>query len=337
MPRGLSLLHGLLLLAAACGHAPRAAPREEAAVWPAPPAAPRARLAWIFPDPTRPPPRPNLLRRLVDLVAGRDPDGPAPRPLERPFGVAVDGEAVFVADPELPAVLRISPDGAHSRVECAGVPWVAPMGVALGPGASILVADAGAGRLVRVERDRRCTPLAEGELERPTGVAARGDRIYVVDPPRHALVVLDDSGRVLSRLGGRGSDAGQLHFPSAVAVSPSGTVLVADAFNFGVAIWDADGAWRGRIAGGGEEELAPPRPKGIAADGAGRIYLSDAERDEVAIIGPDGAREFAIGATGAEPGRLAHPAGLALAGDRLVVADSLNRRIQSFELLGGHP
>jgi hypothetical protein len=50
-----------------------------------------------------------------------------------------------------------------------------------------------------------------------------------------------------------------------------------------------------------------------------------------------GGVEYRIGAPGAEPGRLAHPAGLALTGNQLIVADSLNGRLQFFEFIGGAP
>ena len=66
----------------------------------------------------------------------------------------------------------------------------------------------------------------------------------------------------------------------------------------------------------------------------GRVYVSAAERDQVLRFAPDGAFQVALGAGGADPGRFGAPSGLAVAGGRLYVADSQNRRIQVFAILG---
>jgi hypothetical protein len=54
-------------------------------------------------------------------------------------------------------------------------------------------------------------------------------------------------------------------------------------------------------------------------------------------FGADGSYQEAFGALGAAPGWLAAPAGLAVAGEHLYVADSQNRRIQVFAILGDRP
>jgi DNA-binding beta-propeller fold protein YncE len=174
--------------------------------------------------------------------------------------------------------------------------------------------------------------LGAGELERPTGVAVDGARVWVADPPRHEVVVLAPEGA--THVGARGEGEGQFTFPSAVAVAPDRTVLVVDALNFRIVRLSPSGGWLAAFGTAGDEAGELARPKGIAVDAAGRVYVSDAQRDLVLVYGSDGTFDYAIGGTGTSPGQFAHPAGLAIAGARLYVADSQNRRIQVFEIIG---
>jgi DNA-binding beta-propeller fold protein YncE len=325
---------------AACTHA---RPRTAAAalpevVWPEAPDRPRVRLALLAPDPGQAAPHRSFWRRLLYSVIGLDEaEQEPPRPLQRPFGVAMGPSSdLFVVDPDMRTVTRVGPEREFAPVTCRGREWAAPMAVALDPGGALLVADAGAGEVVRVAADGRCSILGEGELERPTGVAVSPGRIFVADPPRHVVTVLDAaSGAVLARLGTRGEGDGQLSVPTAVAVAPDGSILVVDALNFRVARFGADGRWLGSFGAPGDDGGAFARPKGIATGADGRIYVSDAQRDVVLVFLADGSFDYAIGASGAAPGQFAHPAGLAVGGGRLLVADSHNARIQMFDVLGG--
>lgn len=317
-----------VLALAGCARVATVPPAPEV-LWPEPPAAPRARLVGIVPDPR---PRPaSFWRKALNVVVGLE-GGRARRALERPFGVAVagDGELV-VADPDLGAVVRLRMDGRARAIECREHAWDAPMAVALAGDGALLVADAGAGAVVRVAPDGRCSDLGEG-FERPTGVAASGDRVFVVDPPRHEIVVLSPSG--VARFGARGDGPGQLSFPTAIAVTHDGTLLVVDALNFRIARFAPDGRWLGSFGRRGEGTGELSRPKGIAVDPAGRVYVSDAQRDVILVFASDGAFLWELGAGGEDSGRLAHPAGLAVTTGRLHVSDSHNHRIQVFELLG---
>jgi len=325
-----------LLAAAACAHAPARAPLP-AVAWPEAPAAPRVRLVDLFPDPSSPGPGASGWQSVLDTVAGVEATERPQSWLARPFGVAVAPDGAFVvADPDRPSVVRVGPRGAE-QLECRGRAWRAPMAVAFGPDGALWVADGGAGEVVRRAPDGRCTALGAGVLERPTGLVVEADRLFVVDPPRHQVVVLSPDGRVLARYGALGEGEGQLHFPTAIARAADGSLLVVDALNFRVVRFSPEGAWLGAFGVAGETRATLGRPKGIAVDGAGRIYVSDAQRDVVLVFGADGTFDTELCATGADPGSLVMPAGLAIGGGRLYVADSQNGRVQVFEILGGSP
>lgn len=335
-PRPL-LAFALLGASAACAHAPAARRALTEVTWPEPPAPPRVRLVSVFPDPEAPAPRRSVWRAFLDVVAGTERTGRPEAWLQRPFGLAVDaGGTYYVADPDAAAVLRVDPAGGAGRIRCKRHEWAAPMALALTAEGALFVADAGAAAVVRVGRDGSCRALGSGALERPTGLALDGERLFVVDPPRHQVTVLAASGgEVLGHLGSLGEAEGELHFPTAIARAPDGTLLVVDALNFRIVRFAPDGRWLGAFGSAGDVGAGFERPKAVVTDSAGWIYVSDAQRGLVLVHRPDGTFDYAIGAQGSGPGELSLPAGLAVAAGRLYVADSHNRRIQVFEILGG--
>lgn len=315
----------LLLAVAACATpGPRPAP---AVAWPAPPAAARVRLVASLPAPAQA----SRWRRVLDAIIGLETT-PKEGALQRPFDVAIAPSGdVIVPDPDAGGVIRFH-GNRGSPITCRGREWNAPMAAAVTPDGALLVADAGAAEVVRVALDGACTAMGTGVLDRPTGVAADSQRIYVTDPPRHEVVIFSASG--IARVGRRGEGEGEFDFPTAAALAPDGTLLVVDALNFRVVRLSPGGAWLGSFGSPGDEDGAFARPKGIAVGDDGRVYVSDAQRDLVLVFRQDGSFEYSIGGTGTSPGWFTHPAGLAVAGGRLYVADSHNRRIQVFEILG---
>ncbi len=314
------------LAAAACAHAPPAATPPVA--WPPAPAPPVVRLRAVLPGQGAP--ARSGAGRLLDLLTGteRAPE-PGAAPV-RPAGLAsLDGRTWAVADPAAPGVFLLVEGEAAVRLDCAGLPWSGPMATAFAPDGALLVADAGAGRVVRARGDR-CEIVGAG-LEHPTGLAVLGGRAYVVDGPRHEVVALDLAGGAATRFG-----AEALESPSAIAATPEGHLLVADALSARVVRFAPDGRVLGTLGGRAPEGGGLLRPRGVAADAAGRVFVLDGAEDRLALFGPDGRLIAHLGEHGEAPGRFSQAAGLALAGARLGVADAAGR-VQIFELLGGMP
>jgi hypothetical protein len=316
-----------------CAHAPLA-PRAEVR-YPPLPAEALARYLDAIPGGAFAPPTRSPLHRFADAVAGID--ATQERPLfDNPFGLAAGaGDLLVVTDPDRPQVLRL--DLARETLEpvvCAGHPWAAPVAAVVAPDGLLFVADAGAAAVVRVDRSGTCTLLGLGALERPTGLAILGSRLYAADPPRHQVVVLAFDGAVLSRLGAGEDPAVQLHFPSAVAATPAGELLVVDTLNFRVVRLDAAGGLLGVFGSADRSEGGLARPKAVAVDGQGRAFVSDAELGVVVAYDAAGRYLFTLGAPGDGPADLSIPGGLAVRGRLLYVADGPHRRIQVYELLG---
>lgn len=193
-------------------------------------------------------------------------DGP-PR-FQEPTAVALAADGtVYVADTGNHAVRRVAPDGTVTTVAGDGTPGAddsagagpagarfdRPMGIALRPDGSLVVADTGNHTLRRIAPDGTVTTLAgaagtpgatDGEalaaarFDGPEAVAVAGDgRILVADTGNHLVRALDPaSGEVSTVAGqagvggaqdGNGTDA-LLDLPAALALDKDGNVFVAN-------------------------------------------------------------------------------------------------------------
>jgi sugar lactone lactonase YvrE len=116
-----------------------------------------------------------------------------------------------------------------------------------------------------------------------------------------------------------------------------GSLLVGDTLNFRVQRIDLEtGAAEGVFGQLGDAPGEMPRIKGLAVDAAGQLWVSDAHTDRVSLYTADGRLLLTLGGRGVDPGRFSFPAGIAAHPDgRVAVADSFNRRIQVFRIVGG--
>lgn len=78
------------------------------------------------------------------------------------------------------------------------------------------------------------------------------------------------------------------------------------------------------------DEAVLGRPIALAVD-ADSLYIADAMDCAIKVFTKDGRYLKSIGQKGPGPGELSFPSGVSVAGDRIVVADKLNFRIQTFD------
>lgn len=219
--------------------------------------------------------------------------------MKTPVGVAFAGERLFVTDSS-GALFAFDADGRlrFAQRENAGRPWQRPTGLAWNP--------------------------------------ARG-LLYVVDTMAHAVRVLDIDGNPRNSFGSRGSEPGQLNFPTHVALGPGGDVYVTDALNFRIAIFDADGRPTGSFGRHGDGSGDIAMPKGIAVGADGVVYVVDALFDNVQLFDRDGRFLLTVGGRGTGLGEFWLPSGASLDEQgNFRVCDTYNRRIQVFHVEYGH-
>jgi len=171
-------------------------------------------------------------------------------------------------------------------------------------------------------------------LQRPqSGVVDEDGRILVTDVSRGAVYVFDERQGVLDVWE---YAEGFRHFsaPSGIALGPEGRVFVADADLRRVVMLDRNGKGIGVI---GRDQLL--RPTGLAWDATtALLYVADTQDHQIKVFDMTGRLVRQIGQRGEGPGEFNFPTYLALAPGRLIVADTMNARIQVIPLEdGGKP
>jgi DNA-binding beta-propeller fold protein YncE len=162
-------------------------------------------------------------------------------------------------------------------------------------------------------------------LRNPVAVAFDGaGNGYVLDQRRARILVFSRATGLLTRtIASQGSGPGNLLDPSALAITPGGTIYVADTGNERVARFTTGGEYLGARTDAG-------RVVGIAVtpDGS-RVYVND--KRYIRVFDPSGEPITEFGGLGNKLGKLAAPAQIALdGGGNLWVADRGNNRVQQF-------
>ena len=164
-----------------------------------------------------------------------------------PFGIAVERSGmVLVANAQ--ALLRVDPEtGAQSLVSSPVLSqslFQFPLAVALAENGDIFVADA-LGLIFRVDPNSGAQTLISsgGYLQRPQGIAVRGNNLYVTDVATSdmnfgigRIIRIDINTGQQSEL----SKGGNLVGPVGVAVEPNGNLIVGDPYTINHERIDAD-------------------------------------------------------------------------------------------------
>lgn len=283
----------------------------------------------------------SWFKRVVKAIVGLDDRKKA---LLQPEGVAVDsGGRIFVADPRAGIVRMFDPERKKYKELRAhrSDPMVAPVDVALDGAGRVYVSDAARARLfVFSSKGKFLHTLGglgreESIFLRCTGIAidAKRGRLFVVDTDAMRVVELTLDGRVLRKIGKRGTGPGEFNYPTFIAVAPDGSFWVSDSLNFRVEHFDAEGRFLSAFGHVGALPGQFYRPKGIAVDGSGDVYVVEGMYDRVQVFDPSGRLLLIFGGTGSGPGRLDLPTGIALGENgQVVVSDALNRRVGIFRV-----
>jgi hypothetical protein len=157
----------------------------------------------------------------------------------RPFALALHPDGgLLVTDPGRACVHFF--DWAQRRYyaigkeRTGGLP--SPVGVCVLSDGRILVSDSRLGNVLAY--DRQGKPLGEwtqaGILSRPAGLVAdpQSGEVFAADVTAHQIAVFDENGRLLRWLGQRGQDLGSFNFPTHLALTPGGNLIVTDSMNF---------------------------------------------------------------------------------------------------------
>ena len=147
---------------------------------------------------------------------------------------------------------------------------------------------------------------ADGELDRPSGLAIWDDTMFVVDSRNHRVQKLTLDGKYLGQFGSFGDGPGQLNTPWGIGLDKDGDIFVADWRNDRIQSFTIDGKWLasfGQPGTGGDTSIvrqhggiriAPRpvgefnRPTGVSIDKDGDIYIADWLNNRIQVLTPEG-------------------------------------------------
>ena len=307
--------------------------RKDSLVWPSPPDRARIRYERTIASVADLDIQPGFFSRVFGFLFGAEQSQTW---LVQPVGIAVSGGGLLaIADPGAHGIHVIDRKEKEYRFigETKFGRFVSPVGVAFGRDGSLYVSDSETGKVIMFNTDLEAQLLFVSSIRRPTGLAVKGDTLYVVDTGRHKVVYFDLKGKLLGEFGARGAGEGEFNFPVQSAVSGD-DIYVVDALNYRVVRMDRNGKPRSSFGALGNVAGKFAAPKGIATDSDGDVYVTDALMDNIQIFNRDGQLLLVVGHKGTSAGEFMSPGGIAIDGDNTIyVVDTLNKRLQLFKYL----
>ncbi len=180
--------------------------------------------------------------------------------------------------------------------------------------------------------------MPQTDLGKPKGMACdRDGSIVVLEPHYQRVNHFSPAGQLVAQWGVRGTNAGQLTLPRAVAVNSRGDVLVSE-YTTVDRVQSFSGTNRQpRRCFGQHGALAGEfnRAEGLGLDARDNIYVADSCNHRVQIFSPEGKWLRSHGRAGAGVGELSYPYDVRVDTEgRQYVCEFGNSRIQIFDAQG---
>ena len=261
--------------------------------------------------------------------------GPASRAqLNNPTGVAVDAAGnIYFADSQNNRVRRITPAGMVETIAGTGergfsgdggpaaqATLNAPMGLTLGPGGTVYIADSGNNRIRAILDGTIATiagngnaglfgdggPALKAALHAPQSIVVDSNyNLYIADTLNHAIRRVSPEGIIDSFTGNRPGFSGDdgpaaqalLNFPTSVALDSSNNVYVVDQGNRRVrriavatgVISTVAGSDSPFVGDGGKAVFARlDKPQSVVVDRLGNLYITDAVQNRIRKVDTSG-------------------------------------------------
>jgi streptogramin lyase len=258
--------------------------------------------------------------------------------LVKPFNiVADDPEHFWILDQGAGGIFEVK-EGEGSMIRSmrkSDQDYPSLVGLCRTSGLDLLFTDSRLNRVQRVAGEKMLNFSDTLTLNQPTGIAC--DRttghIWVVETGGHQLTLFDSEGRLIRKIGGRGTGPGLFNYPTFIWIDQEGRIYIVDSMNYRIQIFNSKGAFLDSFGETGDATGYMARPKGVATDSKGHIYVADALFHAVQIFDYEGRFLYSFGSQGQGKGEFWMPAGLFIdEQDHIYVADSYNSRIQVFKL-----
>ena len=282
---------------------------------------------------------PPIVDRSLDIVFGRADAKPPGEKMSRPYSVATDSaHRILVTDPSEGLVHIFDFEKSrYSSLGGPGSPLHSPVGIAVDEDDNIYVTDSSLALILVFQPNGKFLKYLgkvggdEPYFASPSGIAIDKEthHIFVCDPPRHMVILLDKQGHILGHFGKRrgGKDPGEFRLPTRLAISGS-NVFVLDAGNSRLQVLDLDGQYKREIP---IPELSVET--GLAVDAQKRVSVGNLTLDAIDVFTNDGDFLYRFGSLGSDPGQFDRPCGIWIdSRGALYVTDMRNERVEMFQL-----
>jgi len=336
-PFALALLLATGVSGAGCASGPQRP--ASSYVWPLPPDPPRVR--WV-----------RNITREADLEGGAGrafyrilvPEGAASA-VRNPTGLALspDETKLYVACGPVGRVLEF--DQARGRVrpvaDAEGYRAAFPADVAVDGEGRLYVADSSGGVVWAYDQAGAFrSRIGKDVLDRPVSLAIDRKRqlLYVVEggEPKgqnHQVEVFSLAGQHLRTIGKRGGGPGEFNYLSRAAVSPDGTLYVADTLNFRIQMFDPEGALQGVFGSQGTGPGQFLKVKGLAFDAFGNLHVVDTEQATIQVLNPEHRPLMAYGGRASRVEFMQTPGAAVIdSKGNIYVTDYASNRVNQYQL-----
>lgn len=146
---------------------------------------------------------------------------------------------------------------------------------------------------------------------------------------------VDSIGRVIKKIGHKGTRKGNFKNPGGVASNAQGEIAVADYFNNRVEVFDEAGKFLFKFGKKGSDEGQFLGPTGITYTRTNKIVVLDSKNFRVQIFDKTGQFLMSFGKRGSNQGEFGWSEGVSVdENDNIIVTDTENNRVQIFLLDG---
>ncbi len=236
-------------------------------------------------------------------------------PINKPYGLAYWDGRIYVTDLRGAGVMVLDLKKRETRLMGSKGAGAVKRAVAICVGAdgTKYVADIVQNAILVFDANERFVKMFTAANLNPTGLAIRGNELFVADLAGHVVKVLDvNTGNQLRTIGTQGHEDGQFESPLSVTLDSQGNLYVVDVLACRVQKFNAAGEF---VMGFGQVGARPGdfvRPKQMAVAADGTIFVVDASFNNVQVFDEKGLIMGYFGGPGNYVGAMDLPAGLAL-------------------------
>ncbi len=224
-----------------------------------------------------------------------------------------------------------------------------PEDIDIDPSGKMVISDSGNNRVVVWDTDGKPLmsigsfgPRADWrnppQFNHPTGVFVHpaSKKIYVADTQNNRIVVLDESGMVLSTWGKQGSANGQFNLPRAIAQDRFGNLWILDSGNSRVQIFSALGQFISTWGSFGTNQYLLNNPLGMAINKIDQAFIADTGNFRFEVFNTGGAGVTQQGWFGEGPDQFKEPGGIVITREGWVaVLDGINNGVNFYNNRNG--